>query len=95
LSDFGKPSGFYNRQIKTLSVIAASQADAVDVDTGVPVGKIPHFDEMVAFFKDPTTQPRDRTTLIHGDYKMDNLVFHSTEPQVVGILEYVCGVAPL
>jgi aminoglycoside phosphotransferase (APT) family kinase protein len=92
LSDFGKPSGFYNRQIKTLTAIATSQASAVDVDTGVPVGKIPHFDEMVAFFNDPSTQPKDRATLIHGDYKIDNLVFHSTEPKVVGILEYVDAV---
>ena len=89
LSDFGKSAGFYNRQIKTLTAIATSQAEAVDVDTGIPVGKIPHFEEMVAFFKDPSTQPPDQTTLIHGDYKIDNLVFHSTEPKVVGILEYV------
>lgn len=94
LSNFGKSAGFYNRQIKTLTAIATSQAEAVDVDTGISVGKIPHFEEMVAFFKNPTTQPPDRTTLIHGDYKIDNLVFHSTQPKVVGILEYV-GLRPL
>lgn len=53
------------------------------------MGKIPHFDEMVAFFKDPITQPKDRATLIHGDYKIDNIVFHNSEPRVIGILEYV------
>ncbi len=65
------------------------QAQAVDVETNIPVGKIPHFDDMVAFFKDPKTQPKDRGTLVHGDYKIDNLVFHKTEPRVIGILEYV------
>lgn len=89
LSDFGKTSGFYERQIKTLNTISASQAQAIDVDTKLPVGKIPHFDEMVAFFKDPITQPKDRVALIHGDYKIDNLVFHNTEPRVIGILEYI------
>jgi aminoglycoside phosphotransferase (APT) family kinase protein len=34
-------------------------------------------------------QPKDRTSLIHGDYKIDNLVFHKTEPRVIGILEYI------
>ncbi len=51
------------------------------------MGKIPHFDEMVAFFEQPTTQPRDIGTFIHGDYKIDNLIFHKTESRVIGILE--------
>ena len=89
LSNFGKPSGFYNRQIATFGTISESQAQAVDIVTHVPVGKIPHFDDIVAFFKNGRTQPKDRATLIHGDYKIDNLVFHKTEPRVIGILEYV------
>jgi aminoglycoside phosphotransferase (APT) family kinase protein len=53
------------------------------------VGKIPHFEEMVEFFADKKSQPKDRGTLIHGDYKIDNVVFHKTEPRVIGVLEYV------
>ena len=63
------------------------QSQAVDIETRVQVGKIPHFDDMVAFFHDPATQPQDRSTLIHGDYKIDNLVYHKTETRVIGILE--------
>lgn len=59
----------------------------MDVDTKEPVGKIPKFDEMVAFFRDPKTQPKDRSGFVHGDYKIDNVVFHKTEPRVIGILE--------
>lgn len=61
----------------------------MDIESKQPVGKIPHFDDMVSFFGDPKTQPKDRGTLIHGDYKIDNLVFHKTEPRVIGILECV------
>ncbi|KAL9063022.1 MAG: hypothetical protein Q9157_008472 [Trypethelium eluteriae] len=88
LESFGKPSGFYNRQLATFATISAAQAQAVDVDTKQAVGKIPHFDEMVNFFRNPKTQPKDRSTFIHGDYKIDNLVFHKTEPRVIGILDW-------
>lgn len=87
LESFGKATGFYDRQIKTFNTITKAQAEAVDKESGVPVGKIPHQDDMVAFFNDPKTQPKDRSSFVHGDYKIDNVVFHKTEPRVIGILE--------
>lgn len=59
------------------------------VDTDEPVGALLHFEDMMRFFADESRQPADRGTLIHGDYKIDNLVFHKTEPRVISILEYV------
>lgn len=88
LSDFGRHGNFYDRQLKTFGTLQKAQAEAVDVDTKKPVGEIPYFNEMVAFFKQKSTQPKDRVTLIHGDYKIDNLVFHKTEPRVIGILDW-------
>ena len=88
LGDFGKPSNFYNRQLKTLSKIADSQAQAVDVETNRAVGKIPHFDQIVEYLSQSSTQPVDRGTLVHGDYKIDNLVYHPSEPKVIGILDW-------
>ena len=88
LSDFGRHGGFYDRQLKTFGTLSKAQAAAVDVDTNIPVGDIPHFQEMVDFFKQKSKQPKDRATLIHGDYKIDNLVFHKTEPRVIGILDW-------
>lgn len=87
LASFGKPSGFYNRQIATFNTISEAQSQAVDVDTGVAVGKVPHQDAMVSFFQDARTQPKDRSSFVHGDYKIDNVVFHKTEARVIGILE--------
>ena len=88
LSDFGRHGGFYDRQLKTFGTLSQAQAAAEDVDTKKPVGDIPHFNDMVRFFKQKSTQPKDRTTLIHGDYKIDNLVFHKTEPRVIGVLDW-------
>ncbi|KAK5142269.1 hypothetical protein LTR04_002285 [Oleoguttula sp. CCFEE 6159] len=88
MSSFGKPAGFYNRQLATFKTISEAQAKAVDVETKEPVGQIPHYDDMVAFFGDPKTQPKDRSGFVHGDYKIDNVVFHKTEPRVIGILDW-------
>jgi aminoglycoside phosphotransferase (APT) family kinase protein len=87
LESYGKPSGFYDRQIKTFSTISKLQAETRDIETGEPVGPIAHIEEMLDFFKDKQNQPKDRGTLVHGDYKIDNVVFHKTEPRVIGVLE--------
>lgn len=88
LERFGRHSGFYDRQIATFRTISKNQAKAVDVDTKVPVGDLPHFDDMVGFFANKKLQPKDRGTFVHGDYKIDNMVFHKTEPRVIGILDW-------
>ncbi|KIW99572.1 uncharacterized protein Z518_11311 [Rhinocladiella mackenziei CBS 650.93] len=88
LGDFGRQGGFYDRQIKTFTGVSNAQAAIVDVDTDEAVGLIPHWAEMTAFFQDGSTKPADRVALIHGDYKVDNLVFHKTEPRVIGILDW-------
>ncbi|KAL4780193.1 kinase-like domain-containing protein [Aspergillus varians] len=88
LEAFGKPTGFYDRQIATFTTISKAQAQAVDVETKEPVGDLPHFEEMVRFFQDKSAQPRDRGSLVHGDYKIDNMIFHHTEPRVIGVLDW-------
>jgi aminoglycoside phosphotransferase (APT) family kinase protein len=93
LSTFGKPRGFYNRQIVTFRTISKSQRRAKDAEAREPIGAIPNMNEMLEFFSDHRTRPADRGTIIHGDYEIDNLVYHETEPRVIGILECVSPLA--
>jgi aminoglycoside phosphotransferase (APT) family kinase protein len=87
MESYGRPTGFYDRQIATFSTLNEAQGAVKDVDSGKAVGLVPHSEELVGFFKRKELQPRDRGTLVHGDFKIDNLVFHKTEPRVIGILE--------
>lgn len=87
LEGYGKPNGFYNRQIKTFKGLGDAQSKVRDVETGEVVGEVPRMAELVRFFEDEGRKPRDKGCLVHGDYKIDNLVYHPTEPRVIGILE--------
>ncbi|KAI1807156.1 acyl-CoA dehydrogenase family member 11 [Daldinia bambusicola] len=88
LANFGKKEGFYARQLATWSHICDVQARTTDVDTGAPVGEMPHMRELVGFFADGALRPRDRATLVHGDYKIDNVVFEKGRARVAGILDW-------
>ena len=88
MTDFGRHWGFYNRQLKTFKRLSPDQAAIKDKETGEEVGHLPHYDAMVEYFGDEATQPIDRSTFVHGDYKVDNVVFHATEPRVIGILDW-------
>ncbi|KAL4881644.1 kinase-like domain-containing protein [Aspergillus karnatakaensis] len=86
LSTLGKPTGFYNRQIKTFTSLSRHQATTIDVETKTPIGPLPHLEQTSSFFT--RNQPADCTSIVHGDYKIDNIIFHKTEPRVIGVLDW-------
>ena len=87
LESFGKKTGFYTRHCNTFSRIEAQQAKVKDISTGNELGRAhPNFDEIVEYIR--KNVPTDRTSIIHGDYKFDNLVLHPTEPRVIAILDW-------
>lgn len=87
LGSYGPRSGFEHRLIRTWKQSEKDQGAVIDVDSRKPVGRVPGMDDMVQFFSDGKYRPRDRSCLIHGDFKIDNLIFHRTEPKVIGTFE--------
>lgn len=68
LGDYGRNSGFYDRQIKSLGKVSHAQAQAKDEETGESVDPIPRLDGMFTWFK--RNQVRDEATIVHGDFKV-------------------------
>lgn len=76
----------YERQLKSLSQVAQAQAEVTDIETGEKVGPIPGFEKAISWMK--KNIPAPRVAIVHGDYKIDNLIFHPTENRVVAILDW-------
>ena len=72
LEKFGRAGGYYIRQMKTFKTISEAQAATEDIKTGEKVGPVPHFNQLLDWFAKHL--PPDRTSVVHGDYKLDNMV---------------------
>lgn len=93
MSSFGSRAPFFPRQLRSIGKLSRAQASTIIVDeagtTNERVGDLPFFDESLSWFE--KNLPNERKTglrIVHGDYKIDNLVFHPTEPRVIGILDW-------
>ena len=77
LSDYGKPGNYFARQIGRWS----RQYQASETE------KIEAMDRLIEWLPG-NIPPGDATTVVHGDYRMDNLVFHPREPKILAILDW-------
>jgi len=77
LGDFGRPGNYFSRQIsrwsKQYQVTETEHIEAMNKLIEFLPGAIP---------------PGDEATVVHGDYRLDNLMFHATEPRIIAILDW-------
>ena len=81
LEGFGRDKEYFARQTRSLSRVRQAQRA---VDDRVPA--IPHFDALVRAINEK--QPRDAVSIVHGDFKMDNCIFHPTKPEVIAVIDW-------
>lgn len=78
LGDYGKPGNYFARQISRWS------RQYLEDDAA---GRNPDMDALVAWL--PDNIPRgDETSIVHGDCRCDNMIFHPTKPRILAVLDW-------
>ncbi|MER9164763.1 phosphotransferase family protein [Mesorhizobium sp. M0715] len=78
LGDFGRPGSYFERQLaRWTSQYRASET-----------GTVADMDRLIAWLE--THMPADdgRVSLVHGDYRLDNLIFAPDRPKVLAVLDW-------
>ena len=77
LGDFGKPGNYFARQIhRWTSQYRASET-----------GTIESMDRLIGWLPDHIPAD-DTTTIVHGDYRLGNMIVHPTDPRVLAVLDW-------
>jgi aminoglycoside phosphotransferase (APT) family kinase protein len=81
LADYGKPGNYFERQIARWS--KQYQASITE--------SIPEMDRLIEWLPaqlPPGARDGSAPAVVHGDFRLDNLMFHATEPRVIAVLDW-------
>lgn len=78
LADYGRPGNYFERQIARWSRQYTEDAEA---------GRDPYMDRLVEWLP-LHIPPGEETSIVHGDFRIDNLIFHPTQPRVLAVLDW-------
>lgn len=77
LGDYGKPGNYFERQVaRWTRQYRASQTD-----------DLPDVERLIEWLP-RTVPPQDRVSIVHGDYRIDNLIFAEDGPRVAAVLDW-------
>jgi aminoglycoside phosphotransferase (APT) family kinase protein len=78
LGDYGRAGNYFERQIARWSRQYLEDAEA---------GRDPNMDRLIEWL--PTAIPAgEAVAIVHGDFRIDNMIFHPTEPRILAILDW-------
>ncbi|WP_341710902.1 phosphotransferase family protein [Erythrobacter sp.] len=77
LSDFGKPTDYCARQISRWT----KQYKLSETE------HMPKMERLIEWLPQ-TIPPQHESSVVHGDYRLDNMIFHKTENRVIAVLDW-------
>jgi aminoglycoside phosphotransferase (APT) family kinase protein len=78
LSDYGKPGNYFQRQFDRWS----SQYRLSEIEHVEPM------EQLLSWLETHIPEDDGRVALVHGDYRLDNLMLHPTEPKGLALLDW-------
>lgn len=77
LEDYGRPTGYFERQLSRW----------IKQYCGAETDRIPAMEALIAEL--PARLPAgEETSIAHGDYRLENVMFHPTEPRLIAVLDW-------
>jgi aminoglycoside phosphotransferase (APT) family kinase protein len=81
LADYGKPGNYFERQIGRWS--KQYQASITE-----PIDAMDRLIEWLPAHIPASGRDDTQVAIVHGDYRLDNLIFHASEPRVLAVLDW-------
>ena len=77
LADYGRPGNYFERQIgRWTKQYRASETETIEA-----------MDRLIEWLP-ANIPPGDESTIVHGDFRLDNLIFHPAEPRILAVLDW-------
>ena len=81
LADYGKPGSYFERQISRWSKQYLASITQ-------PIDAMQHLMEWLPAHMPASARDESQVSIVHGDYRLDNLMFHPTEPRAIAVLDW-------
>ncbi len=87
LAGYGKPGNYFDRQIGRWSKQYKASADGAG-PMSQPIPEMEKLLEWLPAHIPPAARDESKVSIVHGDYRLDNVMFHATEPRIVAVLDW-------
>jgi aminoglycoside phosphotransferase (APT) family kinase protein len=78
LSDYGKPGSYFARQYQRWT----------DQYRASETARVEDMERLIAWLADKVPPDDGRVALVHGDWRIDNMIFDSTSPRLLAVLDW-------
>jgi aminoglycoside phosphotransferase (APT) family kinase protein len=80
LADFGRAEGYVSRQVARWSKQYAGDAEVA--------GRVSAMERLIDWLPQNAPAGEPAAAVVHGDFRIDNMMFASHEPRVIGVLDW-------
>lgn len=78
LADYGKPGNYFKRQLgRWCGQYWASETRNIE-----------QMNQLITWLENALPEDDGRMGLVHGDYRLDNLMFHPEKPEIIAVLDW-------